>query len=703
MNTLMRKLTQAMQHIWQKRQTQRWIIPTVIFLIAFLPRALYPVSWSMQWFDRSVRFSDAILAGDWSKTFQMYHPGVTTMWLSGFGLKIFAHLRDLTSSQLLGSEPTKPGVIADAVVVGILPLAITIALSIALSYLLIRRLARSRVAFIEAGLLALDPFYIARSQVLHVDALMATFMLVSALYLLNYVHHRKRSDFMLSGAFGGLAILSKSPALFLVPYTTLVLSISQLSVLDKHPRRWRTWIKQLAATLRNTLLWCLIATVIFIALWPAMWSQPTDVLAQITQSITSKVENPHYNPIYFRGQILFEDPGPFFYLTTLVWRTTPVTLPMTGISLAFAVLQRASNKHKKPKISLLTAYVIFFITQMCLAARKEMRYILPVFLILDVIAAFGIVWTAELMAKAQRWQKTHWIPSAVIAGTLTLQASLILPHHPYYGTCYNQLLGGLKKARNILPLQHEGEGLDQAGQYLNTLPHAQRARVGVHQRGAAMVRRHFIGRTTTLDNPQADYRVYFVNQIMRQIDVSTWENLWIADRQSKPIWKISFGSVDHVWVYGTPPEELAPGGPEYEMDFQLGRHIRLRKIRLDTETLTAGETLTIVPVWISDGEVEKSYKVFCHLQAQDGSLAAQQDGLPLNGIRPTPTWRDQEVMEDNYEVSLDKDFPAGEYELSLGMYDPESMKRLPAYGPTGERVTNDRVIITSIQVKSQAK
>jgi hypothetical protein len=41
---------------------KRWGLPGLIFLVAFLPRVLYPVSRSMLWYYRSIRFGDALLA-----------------------------------------------------------------------------------------------------------------------------------------------------------------------------------------------------------------------------------------------------------------------------------------------------------------------------------------------------------------------------------------------------------------------------------------------------------------------------------------------------------------------------------------------------------------------------------------------------------------------------------------------------------------
>jgi hypothetical protein len=169
------------RNVWNSRWLQRWAIPILIFILAYLPRAIYPVSWPMQWYNRAVSFGDALLARDWAGTYQSYHPGVTTMWLAAAGLRLFAWRQGLSSAQMLRLAPTKPGTIEDGVTAGVIPLALAVALCIALCYVLLRRITDRRVAFVGSCLLALDPFHITHSKVLHVDALLATFMFVSAL------------------------------------------------------------------------------------------------------------------------------------------------------------------------------------------------------------------------------------------------------------------------------------------------------------------------------------------------------------------------------------------------------------------------------------------------------------------------------------------------------------------------------------------
>lgn len=666
----------------------------LIFTLAFLPRAIYPVSRPIQWYERAIDFGDAILRGDWARTYLRYHPGVPTMWISGLGLKIYSWIGDFSSQELLSIEPTQPGVLRQAVSSGVIPLAFVISLCIVLAYSLMNRLIGKKIALVGACLLALDPFFITYSKVLHVDALLSAFMLVSSLFLLAFLHQKRGRDLVLSGIFAGLALLSKSSSLFLVPYAGLAISSWKLAELGSVDwKGWKQWTREI---IRALVVFCLIATAVYFVLWPAMWVQPLESLQKVWVRILFHIETSHYNPVFFNGTITFDDPGIGFYLATIGWKTTLVTLPFAFLAPIFALVGRQRFKNSRI-MWLLCAYIFFFTVQMELSARKEVAYLLPFFPALDLVAAFGLVWCTDIVGKMRLCRGRRWVPSVIIASLLLVQSITTLTHHPYYGTHHNLLLGGSKTAQRVLPLQDQAEGLDLAAEFLNSLPRAQRARAAVHRRGLSPFRNVFSGLTTGYDDPWLDYRVYFVNQTMRYLHKDEWEEAWSEDQRSDPLWTLDLSGITYVWIYGSPPDAPADGGPEIEVNYQLGEHIWLKRVRLNAETLEPGDVLTVVPVWESDGEVRQSYTVFCHLISNEGKLVAQKDGIPLYGIRPTQSWRAGKLMEDSYDIFTNNDLPPGEYQLSVGMYDAQNMTRVPAFDNSGNRLEDDRIDIFPIK------
>ena len=688
----------------QARLLDQVVAPGLVFLVALLPRVIYPVSRPMQWYSRAIRFGDALLAQNWAETYQRYHPGVTVMWLSGMGLKLFAWWRGLSSDHLLGAAPTRPGTMDDAITAAVVPLAFVCALCIALAYTLLSRIVRRKVAFASSLLLALDPFCITYSKVLHPDGLLAVFMLVSVLFLLNYLHRARRFDLILSGVFAGLAFLSKGSSLFLLPYAALAVGSHKLTGLRSSAKLQestldgrRRWVDGLLEVIRVLLTWGVAACAVFVALWPAMWVEPLEVLRKIGQNLLYHVETTHWNPTFFNGHITLEDPGIAFYLATFAWKTTAITLPMFCASV-LQTLPRSRRNKQSILVQALVSYIVFFTAQMAVGGWKQMSYILPAFPALDIVAGFGLVHSAEAIGRTRWCRRWRRLPTVFTMLVLALQAGIVLPRHPYYGTHHNILLGGSRVAQHILPLQDQGEGLDLAAQYLNTLPRAQRASAVLHRRSAEIFRRNFVGLTSIANDPRANYRIYYVNQVMRRLGSEEWEETWNADRQTEPLWSVAFDGVTYVWVYGSPPQEPAPGGPEIEVSYRLGEHIELKQVRLSAWTLAPGDTLTVVPLWTSDGELEKNYKVFCHLLSTSGELVAQRDGVPLQGVRPTPSWRDGEAIEDSYDIVLDADLAPGKYELSIGMYDADTMQRLAAYDAAGERLPGDRIVLGSLDL-----
>ncbi|MBN1316670.1 MAG: glycosyltransferase family 39 protein [Anaerolineales bacterium] len=619
------------------------------------------------------------------------------MWISGIGLKIFAAKNDLTSEQLLGFIPTQPGVLNDATTAGVIPLALVISICITLIVWLFSRLVGEKIAYIAGILLALDPFFITYGKVLHVDAILASFMLTSVLFFLNYLNQQERKkDLIFSGFFAGLSFLSKSPSLFLIPY--MALSILVLKFLNPIIAKEKFWL-EFKRSIGTMVAWLAVAFVTFVVLWPAMWVEPLDALRQIGERILFHVETAHYNPVFFNGQITFDDPGIGFYLATIAWKTTLITLP----AVIFVIYRLISGFRKERHgfyASILIAFVFFFTIQMSISARKEEAYLLPVFPVLDLIAAFGLMWILEAFERFAWFKQRRWIQYCLGGLLLLIQAFVSLSHHPYYGTHHNLLLGGTRVAMKILPLQDQAEGLDLAAQYLNTLPGSQSARVAVHGRGATLFQQNFNGLRTEYDDPWTNYRVYFVNQLMRDLHRDEWSDIYEMDSKKEPIWTKEFDGVTYVWIYGDIPSSKSDTD-FLSVNYQLGEHIKLEQIHIDSNTVLPGDVLKVDLRWNSDGQIDRDYTVFCHVLSKERELVAQQDGVPLYGIRSTLTWRDGELMEDSYEISIGEELPLGEYELSIGMYDSETLVRLQAFDASGERFVEDRIVLGTVFVKAQ--
>jgi hypothetical protein len=90
---------------------------------------------------------------------------------------------------------------------------------------------------------------------------------------------------------------------------------------------------------------------------------------------------------------------------------------------------------------------------------------------------------------------------------------------------------------------------------------------------------------------------------------------------------------------------------------------------------------------------ERRYTVFLHLYDTGGELVAQKDSQPASDHLPTVFWRRGDVVRDQRAIELSADLPHGRYAIAVGLYDPQTMTRLPAIAPDGTRYDDDAVVL----------
>ena len=425
-------------------------------------------------------FWDALFSGDLRGTYQQYHPGVTTMWIAGLGLRIYATAHGWSTDELLYLPRLPSGLKPDPTWAGVAALGVAISLCICLVSWLIARLVGTRSGLASGFLLALDPFLLTHSKALHLDAILAILMLVSALLLVSYTETKMRTHLTLSGVFAGLALLTKSPAGFLAPFAAVVILYRNLSSREASAS-WldrEAWTTLARGVFRDLVVWLLVGGGVFVLLWPAMWVTPTDILSNMAQNTARHAETAHYNPSFFAGQVVAGDVGPLFYPVTVAWKTTLVTLPALCASVAL-LFRRAKQRKWDRFVWWVLLYACGFAGAMTLATKKEMRYLLPIFPALSVLAGWGLVHGAKVIGRRFSSGNGGWVSAIIITTALAVQAIATLRHHPYYGTHHNLLLGGSRVAQHILTLGGEAEGLDQAARFLNTYPGAAHMIAGI--------------------------------------------------------------------------------------------------------------------------------------------------------------------------------------------------------------------------------
>ncbi len=702
-------------------------VGSFLFLVAFLPRAFglnaFITPDEYLWIERSGLFLEALLRADWAATFQVGHPGLTTRWTGVLGiLATYLPRLQMASGQLLIDGHPFQDLLADlsahlpeVLAATRYPTAILTSMGVAGLYFLVRPLFGQRAALLSAVILALEPFYLALSRVVHHDALSTTFMALSLLsFMVHLREHRSFLYLALSGLMAGLAFLSKSPSLFLVPFTVL-LSVGAywLQKESLWPLDWRC----VAELGRDWVIWGLVAALVFVLLWPAMWVDPLGTIRGVIDKASGYAALPHERGNFFLGKVGM-DPGPLFYPVALLFRLTPLTLLGLGSSLlllpglsseVYRNWRRSSSPHGQGgedglgdrwgvvQMSSLWAFVLLYVLFMTMGAKKFDRYMLPIFPVMDILAALGllalggVIWERACPEPCRRaGEHFEGVPrfriSALGLGlVLLLQGGFALPHYPYYLTYYNPLLGGIRRAAQTV-LVGWGEGYEQVARYLNQKDDAAHLRVATWY-AKQCVGPFFSGQAYKLNvsgqEPigvvpwyDADYVVFYINQVQREIPTTATVSFF---RSQQPEYIVHIKGLDYASVYKV-PQEIPPEAYPYEhlSMVNFGQQVRLLGWEVKKELAELDELyyLDLTMYWQSLQPITENYRVYLKLVDGDGQVWRENDSNPIFGLFLTSQWEEGVILRDRHGLEVPPDAPPGVYYLGLGLFDPKLGKGL---------------------------
>jgi hypothetical protein len=135
---------------------------------------------------------------------------------------------------------------------------------------------------------------------------------------------------------------------------------------------------------------------------------------------------------------------------------------------------------------------------------------------------------------------------------------------------------------------------------------------------------------------------------------------------------------------GVLPELLIPIGliqvgdsPGFDrtLSINFDDKISLTGYRLDQGA--SPNTFQISLRWQALKPIEKDYTITIQLLDQTQNLIAQVDKPPLGGAYPTTAWSPGNQIPDIYDLQLPPGIPRGVYQLVVGVYDLQTLQRLP--------------------------
>jgi 4-amino-4-deoxy-L-arabinose transferase-like glycosyltransferase len=681
------------------------LLALLLGVVALLPRVLGLADFittdeAYHWVARTERFAGAIADHRWAATNLTGHPGVTLMWLGSLGLS----LERFAVGQGWAGAPTPIEHLAWLR----LPGALLEALLVPAGYLLLRRLLGRASALLAALFWATSPYLIAHARLLHLDALLTSFVTFSVLLMLvaNTDDRRPTTDdrdhlvtlspchpvtkrwwLLGSGVFAGLALLTKGPALILLPFAGLLLFFltkDEGRRTKDNPMMLGAFVSRLPSfvfrrVLPLYLLWLGVALLVVGLLWPALWVDPGGAFRNYLDEIVSNGGRPNGAGQFFLGRAV-GDPGPLFYPVANLFRMTPLTLiGLLGLPLvlrrpatdeneawpchlaALSSCRGAGGRRSNERRVLLVlgALVLFWTLVMTLGPKKFDRYVLPTWPAIEVLAAAGLVRIAGWAYRRSALRKLHPAPLWALA-TLVLVANLAW-YHPYYLSYYNPLLGGGAGAQRAL-LIGWGEGMDQVGAYLRAQPDIQHGPV-LSALGPTL--QPFVPvpvkDVSELGDAPANYAVVYLESIQRAADPPTYA----AIQQTVPLHTVRIHGIEYAKVYQLP------------RPFERAVDARWGALRLAGVTVARGPgQITVTPAWDVRDSVPAEYHAFLHLLDSRGQRVAQVDVSPGGAdFPPTTAWRPGQQIAVPLPLALPSGLPRGEYRLIMGLYDVATEQR----------------------------
>ncbi len=651
------------------------LLPILLFFVAFLPRLVavnrYVTPDEAIWVYRSIQFREALLAGEWAATLVAGHPGVTTAWLGALGLSaqllLAPELREaytwLTTMAFLTPDNVEAyRRLAIFLSGGRVAVALVNSLGVVAIALLARKLWGRGAALLAGAFVALDPFLLGLSGLLHVDGLSATFATLSLLATAVAAGRHPSGDpsrrwAALGGATAALAVLTKTPTLALLPVCGLALLWPLLRDRD------RPLAHNVSAFLRRALAWGVPFLLTLLLLFPALWASPAAVIETVTGSANRHLDEA-LRETFFLGRAAF-DHGPSFYPVVLLWRLSPVVwlalIPAVGL-----LVQRrragATWRAADFPLWLLLAWALFFVVAITPAAKKFDRYILPVVPSLLILSA--VVW-ARFAHRRAGW-------SRVLPAVALLQAVYWVFFAAYPLAAYNPLVGGPWTAARVLPVGW-GEGIGAAGRHLSRFgPDAgqRRALAGIVPSlapffdGAVLVD----GR----DAPDtADYLIVTLGG--RQLDPSGFA-AQIAGREL--VHTERFGGLEQAWAYRLANPQPPPLPDTLDPPVLFGEQMSLTAYshRFDDDRVEA------LAVWRRQGQLLADQRFTLRIVTRDaaGNIWATQETDLLNEVYfHPPDWPADETGVVRYALELPPGIPPASYTVALSLIDGRTAGQLP--------------------------
>jgi hypothetical protein len=212
----------------------------------------------------------------WKARIFDFGPGVSLMWLGTIGVKLQTFYYEF----ILG-YPVPDNEISSVISLHFfqkLVIACFLALIFAFIFYFVKRIFNKTISFLVVIIMMFEPFFLAISRTVHLEALLTIFLIGSFLSFYLYIDNKEKKFYYLSAIFAAFAVLTKTSGAFIGGFVLL------------------SYIFYYKNTqfIKEFIIWCLITLGVFILAWPAIWVAPLEVVNALYRGIfTIGVERGH--------------------------------------------------------------------------------------------------------------------------------------------------------------------------------------------------------------------------------------------------------------------------------------------------------------------------------------------------------------------------------------------------------------------------
>ena len=433
----------------------------LLFLIFLIPRLVglgydvYGID-AGRWDFRSDEFIKYFLRGDFLKTNQKYHPGVTLMWLSGLSKKLFYTLFKLKTgySPVLYPGTVYPEWFFIKNFIAKFPVVTVISFLISYSlYLLHKMNINKKYLLFFAVFLSLEPFFLGISRFYHLSGMEASFSFVGYITILYYYFSKRTRYLYLSGVFLGFGLLTKTSVAIVLPFLGLTMFYLELKENLNSKKLLNSLFRAFYLSIFRFLIVLFVSFLTFFLFFPAMWVRPFWVVQDI---INSGVKDTAFGDK--RGFSFTKSPYLYYYEMLFI-RSTGLII-ISFVASLFLVFKEKS-KPLKELLFLLLLYVIYYNFVMSFPSKLKDRYITNV---LPFFVGFSSYALYKLYVYLSKKKTALYFYRFFLVFYLGMTFYVYYPNFSAYHT---DLLGGYAGYSKLAKIRNRGEFYLQVSQYLN--------------------------------------------------------------------------------------------------------------------------------------------------------------------------------------------------------------------------------------------